>query len=105
GRVVESGPVEAVVQRTRHPYTRGLLDALPHPESTAGRPLVPIAGTPATPQERPPGCAFHPRCRHAGPACAGPVPPLVEREAGHLSACPVDPLAPVDQGREQPVPA
>ena len=57
----------------RHPYTRGLLDALPHPERTAA-PLVAIGGTPRA-RSVPPGCAFHPaagtRSRRAGARPAG----------------------------------
>ena len=45
----------------RHPYTRGLLDALPHPEA-GGAPLVPIGGTPPSLGLVPAGCPFHPRC-------------------------------------------
>jgi oligopeptide/dipeptide ABC transporter ATP-binding protein len=63
GRIVESGATrEDVLGRPRHPYTRALLDALPHPEGSADRELVAIAGTPPTPAGRPAGCAFHPRC-------------------------------------------
>src|SRR5207244_7211802 len=49
GRVVESGPRAAVLPRPRHPYTRALLDALPHPEAVRDQPLVAIAGEPPTP--------------------------------------------------------
>jgi oligopeptide transport system ATP-binding protein len=92
GRVVESGGREAVLQRPRHPYTRALLDALPHPEAPADTPLVAIRGTPPSPQRVPPGCAFHPRCPFALETCTTEVPPLVARN-GRRVACPVDPLA------------
>ena len=52
----------------RHPYTRALLDALPHPEARRREPLVAIPGCPPSPGAVPPGCAFHPRCRYALPA-------------------------------------
>jgi oligopeptide/dipeptide ABC transporter ATP-binding protein len=114
GRLAEAGPTGTLLTRPRHPYTRGLLDALPHPEtadSEAGRvPLVPIAGTPPSLGAVPDGCPFHPRCAHAVPACAttrpDPVPapgeaagpgPDGDVKAGkgsgrHLLACPPDPL-------------
>ncbi|HVC76109.1 MAG TPA: ABC transporter ATP-binding protein [Candidatus Micrarchaeaceae archaeon] len=91
GRVVESGPTVQVMARSRHPYTRGLVDSLPHPEA-GDRALVPIAGDPAGPEDRPPGCAFHPRCRYMEPSCATTVPPLIRIDDGREMACPVDPL-------------
>jgi oligopeptide transport system ATP-binding protein len=91
GRVVESGSREAVLQRPRHPYTRALLDALPHPEASRDQPLVAIGGTPPSPARVPPGCPFHPRCRFAVASCAEVVPPLVPVDGRRL-ACPVDPL-------------
>jgi oligopeptide/dipeptide ABC transporter ATP-binding protein len=91
GRVAESGPTAQVMGHARHPYTRGLVDALPHPEA-ADRALVPIAGEPASPESRPSGCAFHPRCRYAMPSCRIAIPPLIQVDDGRQMACPVDPL-------------
>ena len=90
GRVVEAGAREEVLARPRHPYTRGLLDALPHPESADAH-LVAIPGAPPTPRRVPPGCAFHPRCAYAKPSCSEDVPPLVPVN-GRTLACPVDPF-------------
>jgi oligopeptide transport system ATP-binding protein len=92
GRVVEAGARADVLGHPRHPYTRGLLDALPHPEATAA-PLVAIPGAPPAPRNVPPGCAFHPRCRYAQDSCREAVPPLVPA-SGRLLACPVDPFRP-----------
>jgi oligopeptide/dipeptide ABC transporter ATP-binding protein len=92
GRVVESGPREGVLRRPRHPYTRALLDALPHPELRGGQPLVAIPGAPPNPGSIPPGCAFHPRCAFAQPDCRVHVPDLVPTN-GRALACPVDPFA------------
>jgi oligopeptide transport system ATP-binding protein len=92
GRIVESGSREAVLQRPRHPYTRALLDALPHPEAARDRPLVAIEGAPPSPVHIPAGCAFHPRCTYAQASCAQEVPPLVAVDGRRL-ACPVDPFA------------
>ena len=91
GRVVESGTRDEVLQSPRHPYTRALLDALPHPEAEKEKPLVAIGGAPPTPGRFPPGCAFNPRCRFAIDSCRTEVPPLVAVGSRRL-ACPVDPL-------------
>ena len=93
GRVVESGATNDVLGAPRHPYTAGLLAALPHPESAADAPLVAIAGVPASAQARPSGCAFHPRCSYAVASCKTEVPPLVSVGSDRRLACPVDPLA------------
>jgi oligopeptide/dipeptide ABC transporter ATP-binding protein len=93
GRIVESGDAQALFEHPRHPYTRALLDALPHPEADAERELVVIPGAPATPHARPPGCAFHPRCAYAEAPCRHEVPPLVPVDDGRLLACPPDPFA------------
>jgi oligopeptide/dipeptide ABC transporter ATP-binding protein len=92
GRVVEAGGRAEVIGHPRHPYTRGLLDALPHPEA-AEKPLVAIRGAPPVPRHVPPGCAFHPRCPYAQAACREDVPPLVPVN-GRALACPVDPFRP-----------
>ena len=91
GRVVEVGGREAVLQRARHPYTKALLDALPHPEA-AEQPLVAIRGSAPPAHAIPPGCAFHPRCPYALETCEREVPPLHEDD-GRAFACPPDPLA------------
>jgi oligopeptide transport system ATP-binding protein len=91
GRLAEAGPTSELLTRPRHPYTRGLLDALPHPEAPADTPLVAIGGRPPSPQRIPSGCAFHPRCPYAIESCSVDVPPLVNDD-GRLFACPVDPL-------------
>ena len=92
GRVVESGPREGLLQHPRHPYTRALLDALPHPEAARDVPLVAIKGTPPTPQQIPAGCPYHPRCAYAIDVCTTHDPPLVPVNGRRL-ACHVDPFA------------
>ena len=93
GRIVEQGPLSLLLQTPRHPYTRGLLDALPgeHGGAAAER-FAAIPGSPPPPGERPHGCSFHPRCRYAEEGCRREDPPLVEVSDGRLLACPVDPM-------------
>jgi oligopeptide/dipeptide ABC transporter ATP-binding protein len=91
GRIVESGTTAQMLQTPRHPYTHGLLSALPHPDDEDARPLVPIPGSPPSPAEPPSGCRFHPRCPYAVESCIEQIPTLVEIDTRKL-ACPVDPL-------------
>jgi oligopeptide/dipeptide ABC transporter ATP-binding protein len=60
GRIVEEAPARELFHDPRHPYTRGLLASLPG--ARQGTRLAAIAGTVPSLEERPPGCAFHPRC-------------------------------------------
>jgi oligopeptide transport system ATP-binding protein len=92
GRIVESGPRSALLHHPRHPYTRALLDALPHPEAAQETPLVAIKGTPPTPQRIPSGCPYHPRCAYAIDVCPREDPPLAPVDGRRL-ACHVDPFA------------
>jgi oligopeptide transport system ATP-binding protein len=92
GRIVEDGPAHALLSRPRHPYTRALLDALPHPELARGSTLRGIPGPPAQPGELPNGCAFHPRCDYAIASCRVHAPETV-RVGDRSFACPVDPFA------------
>jgi oligopeptide transport system ATP-binding protein len=92
GRVVESGPRDELLQHPRHPYTRALLDALPHPEAARDTPLIAIKGTPPSPQQIPTGCPYHPRCSYAIDVCTTDDPPLAPVDGRRL-ACHVDPFA------------
>jgi oligopeptide/dipeptide ABC transporter ATP-binding protein len=98
GRLAESGPTTRLLSSPRHPYTRGLLDALPHPEA-GGAPLVPIGGSPPSLGNVPDGCPFHPRCKHAQEACRTQRPEPLAIEDQYLLACPPDPLRGVAGGR------
>jgi peptide/nickel transport system ATP-binding protein len=88
GRIVELAPVGDLFARPLHPYTRGLLECLPHP-SRFGQPLVSIEGVPPDLSAVLRGCRFAPRCPHTLPSCRGHEPPLEEREPQHFVACPV----------------
>jgi oligopeptide transport system ATP-binding protein len=95
GRVVESGARGDVLRKPRHPYTRALLDALPHPEAARDAPLVAIKGTPPSPQQIPAGCPYHPRCSYAIDVCTTQDPPLAPIDGRRL-ACHVDPFDDVE---------
>ncbi|MER7342351.1 ABC transporter ATP-binding protein [Streptomyces sp. NPDC000075] len=79
GRIVELGPAEAFfgAPGPRHPYARGLLNALPE------RAFTPVPGSPPELGDLPPGCAFAPRCALADPLCRTVRPPLTEGVACH----------------------
>jgi peptide/nickel transport system ATP-binding protein len=87
GRIVERGAVRDVIRNPAHPYTQGLLKALPDLEDL-DTPLVPIPGDIPSPLERPSGCVFHTRCSIAmAGRCDGAVPEMVEVSPGHTAAC------------------
>ena len=82
GRVVEAGPVRAILKRPRHPYTIGLLESLPS-LTPIGQRLPSIRGSVPALSDIPPGCAFHTRCSYALPGrCNVGSPPPLERFAG-----------------------
>jgi peptide/nickel transport system ATP-binding protein/oligopeptide transport system ATP-binding protein len=93
GRVVEEADVGDLFRSPRHPYTIGLLGSIPRLErsETGGRVeksrLAAIPGTAPAPLDRPPGCAFAPRCAMAMAACRAAVPPLAVIGPGRKSAC------------------
>lgn len=86
GRVVEKGSVEALFSQPQHPYTRGLLAALPHAGSR-GRELNVISGTVPSGLERIKGCAFAPRCEFAMPRCFERQPEFSSFGPTQQSAC------------------
>jgi peptide/nickel transport system ATP-binding protein len=86
GRLVESGPVGALLEAPYHPYTMGLTRAFPdmHARETA---LVPIEGAPPSLLDPPAGCRFAARCPFAIARCHAEPPPLVAVADDHLTAC------------------
>ena len=74
GEIVESGPVEKVLSSPRHPYTKGLLKAVPALDAPMDAPLADIPGTVPPPDAWPSGCAFHPRCPFATEVCSREAP-------------------------------
>jgi peptide/nickel transport system ATP-binding protein len=95
GNLVEMGTKRDIFQAPAHPYTRGLLHAVPNLKTVRGRPLATIEGTVPPLHAMPPGCAFEPRCGFRVPECARARPALLEISAGHLARCPV-----VNAGRD-----
>ena len=70
GEIVERGEVKAVLSNPRHPYTQGLLAAVPRLDAPKDAPLADIPGTVPPPTAWPTGCAFHPRCKFVKPECS-----------------------------------
>ncbi|WP_342359450.1 ABC transporter ATP-binding protein [Terrarubrum flagellatum] len=77
GRLVEEGPTARVLRDPRHPYTRGLIDALPS-RTEPGRDLPQIPGSTPSLLRLPQGCPFAPRCSHADDLCKTDPPRMVE---------------------------
>jgi oligopeptide/dipeptide ABC transporter ATP-binding protein len=89
GTLVELGTKHEIFSNPAHPYTRGLLHAVPDLATDRNRPLETIAGTVPALQALPPGCAFEPRCGFRLEECSRALPPLMEVSAGHWARCPV----------------
>ncbi len=85
GRIVESGSVEAVLDRPAHPYTIGLMNSVPA-NVPRGQPLRPISGMAPSPLARPSGCPFRDRCFAAAADC-GLEPPLTTTADGRTWCC------------------
>ncbi len=86
GRAMELGDRRSVYRRPHHPYTIGLLDALPSRTLGKAR-LTPIPGLPPSLIDPPPGCPFRPRCRHAFDRCLEQPPLARVGDGAHRSAC------------------
>lgn len=91
GRKVEEASVEAIFERPMHPYTRGLLDSVPHLTSISGgeapEHLNEIPGMVPALSNLPQGCAFAPRCKFADDRCTAQYPPFELKSDGHWAAC------------------
>ena len=86
GEIVEEAPIAALFAKPRHPYTAGLLKAVPS-IGRAGQPLTPIPGQLPRSGNIARGCAFSPRCQYARDICVADHPPLFEAGEGHASRC------------------
>jgi peptide/nickel transport system ATP-binding protein/oligopeptide transport system ATP-binding protein len=88
GRVVEYGQTDEVLEKSRHPYTRALIEAVPAVKVGASRArLAAIGGQPPDLTALTDGCSFAPRCRHADPGCATAPMDLDRPVPAHGSAC------------------
>jgi oligopeptide/dipeptide ABC transporter ATP-binding protein len=88
GRIVEQASAEEIYRNPKHPYTQALLRSVPRLDRDRQTKLVPIEGQPPDLLDRPPGCAFHPRCSCVLPQCRVVWPPLLTISDDHLVACP-----------------
>lgn len=86
GRIIETAPAELLFERPLHPYTQGLIEALPPLEGVRRR-LSPIDGNVPEPWNLPPGCSFAPRCPRAVSACDEGAPPLADKALLRRAAC------------------
>jgi oligopeptide/dipeptide ABC transporter ATP-binding protein len=89
GSLVEMGSKEDIFRAPAHPYTRGLLSAVPTLATDRNSALRTIEGTVPSADSISAACGFEPRCTFRIPACAQKFPPLVEVGAGHWARCPV----------------
>ena len=96
GRLAEIGSVDDLVRRPRHPYTTGLMGSIPSLRKDVEE-LQMIPGSMPRLNAIPPGCAFNPRCSHAGPRCRTEVPKIA-REETTGAACWLAQTGTVDQG-------
>jgi len=86
GEIVEQAPVNELFAAAHHPYTEGLLNAMPQVGHERER-LATIPGSVPPPTAWPSGCRFHDRCQYAWERCATEHPPLYQIGDGHVSRC------------------
>ena len=97
GRIVEMGDINQVFWSPMHPYTRGLMAAVPSP--TRAEVLTGIDGQPPRPGRRPQGCNFAPRCPHAIAACQATTPEPVVMAGREVRCLRVTEIPPYDSKR------
>ncbi len=87
GRIVEQASTEALFDKPLHPYSNALLSAVPQVDKSTGRKRILLEGDVPSPSDPPPGCHFHPRCKHAMPICKEVYPPLTTMPDGRTVRC------------------
>ncbi|SFM67962.1 ABC transporter ATP-binding protein [Shimia aestuarii] len=91
GELIEEGPVREVIRTPAHPYTQGLLSALPKLDDLDA-PLTPVPGDIPSPLERPSGCVFHTRCSQVvGDQCMKALPERYDLDGNHSVSCHIYP--------------
>ena len=87
GKLIETGSVRQVIREPAHPYTQGLLNAIPKLEEL-DVPLTPVPGDIPSPLDRPPGCVFHTRCSQMIEGrCDSDIPTPTTLSEGHVASC------------------
>ena len=87
GHVMEQGSCEDIFYSTAHPYTKGLMQAIPKADLLSDARLTSIEGAPLDPMNPPAGCPFAPRCSKTMDICHKKCPELREIENGHSVSC------------------
>src|SRR5680860_1124413 len=89
GKIMELAPRDTLYGSPLHPYTYGLMSAIPIPDPAVERKRehVVLSGDVPSSVNPPSGCVFHPRCFRAKPICAEEVPPMEEYGSGRQAAC------------------
>lgn len=88
GQAMEIGPVEQVIRRPKHPYTRALIGAVPIPDPRSRRAVPKISGDISRPIDPPPGCRFAPRCPYSDASCRNTFTTLDSTDPSlHQAAC------------------
>ena len=89
GKIVEIGDAESVFRTPAHPYTQGLLDAVPVPDPEEARKKrgIQVKGELPSPVNPPSGCRFRTRCPREQDICAEVEPPMVSFGERHMAAC------------------
>lgn len=87
GKMMEYGPVEDVVSKPIHPYTRALISNVPIPDPTIKRDKIAVKGETPSASDIPSGCRFHPRCPYAADICKTKEPEFQRIDSNRYSAC------------------
>jgi oligopeptide/dipeptide ABC transporter ATP-binding protein len=86
GEIVEYGKTAQVLRNPLHPYSQALISAIPETDPLKKKQRIVLAGDPPNPEDIPPGCPFHPRCRHVMPICRQ-TPPALRTSQDRKVAC------------------
>jgi oligopeptide transport system ATP-binding protein len=89
GKIVEIAESDKLYENPQHPYTQALLSSIPvaDPEVARRKDRIVLSGDVPSPANPPPGCPFHERCWKMQEICRQQMPPLEQREEGHMAAC------------------